>query len=171
MININDISEDYMKDFSESAQAANINNGVVSQNHTHSEQAQAHGRYTVECLDANGNVKWNETINNLVTTQGKNFALDTLFSGSNFTSTWYLGLISATGYTGIVASDTASSHTGWTEDVNYSQQTRVTPAFSSATGGSKTTSAAVMYTINATTTIKGSRNNSSRLAISDGSKE
>lgn len=144
-----------MKAFSESAIAANINTAAVTQNRAHSEQADAHGQYSIECIDANGNVKWVETIDNLVTTQGKNFALDTILSGSGFTATWYLGLISDTGYSAVAITDTAASHAGWTEDINYSQATRLAPSFSSAASGTKTTSAATAFLINGTTTIKG----------------
>jgi hypothetical protein len=39
-------------------------------------QMEAIGRYTAECLDANGNVKWSEEFDNLVTTEGKNHLLN-----------------------------------------------------------------------------------------------
>lgn len=89
------------------------------------EQAEATGRYVVECFDADGNLKWCDEIKNLVTTAGKNDALDKYLAGSAYTAAWYLGLISSTGYgVGPAAADTASSHAGWTEDQNYSQGAR-----------------------------------------------
>ena len=36
------------------------------------------GYYDVKCLDSAGNVKWEETITNLVTTVGKNDILDNI---------------------------------------------------------------------------------------------
>lgn len=119
------------------------------------EAAHASGFYTVECIDIDGNVVWKDTIRNLVTTQGKNDALDKYLSGSAYTAAWYLGLISATGYTAIVAADTAASHTGWTEDQAYTQAARPTAAFSVASAGSKALSSALVFTANASTTIKG----------------
>lgn len=121
-----------------------------------SEGAHATGRYTVECRDAAGNLKWSEVIDNLVTTVGKNDALDKYLAGSAYTAAWYLGLISSASYTtGVAVGDTAASHGGWTEDQNYSQGARPTAAFSAAAAGSKSLSSALTFSINATTTIKG----------------
>lgn len=120
------------------------------------EQAHATGRYSVECFDADGNLRWSDTFDNLVTTGGKNDALDKYLSGSAYTAAWYLGLISATGYgAGPAAGDTSASHAGWAEDQNYSQATRPTAGFASAAAGSKALSSAAVYSINANTTIKG----------------
>ena len=40
------------------------------------------GYYTVECYDADGNLKWSDDIHNLVVTVGKNDMLDKYFAGS-----------------------------------------------------------------------------------------
>lgn len=120
------------------------------------EQAHAEGYYTVECRDARGNLKWADDIHNLVTTGGKNDLLDKYLAGSAYTAAWFMGLISSTGYTtGPAAGDTAASHGGWAEDSNYSQAARPTAAFSAASAGSKALSAALTFSINAGTTIKG----------------
>lgn len=123
-------------------------------------QADAHGVYTIECRDVSGNIKWTETIDNLVTTAGKNFALDAFLSGSNFTATWYMGLISSASYSTIAAADTMGSHAGWLEAgganaPTYSQTTRPAPTFSAASAGSKATSSAVVFSITGTGTVKG----------------
>ena len=130
--------------------AAAVARGVGMQ-----ESADAHGRYEVECRDKNGNLKWIDTIDNVVTTVGKNDNLDTFFAGSGYTAAWYIGLISLTGYTsGPVAGDTMASHSGWTEDQNYSEGTRPAPSWGAAAAGSKATTA-TGFSIDATTTIKG----------------
>ncbi len=105
-------------------------------------------------------VKWSEPIQNLVTTVGKNFALDTVFAGSTYTAVWYMGLISSTSYSAVAAADTMASHAGWLEAgvanaPTYSQGTRPAPAFSSASAGSKATSSAVAFSITSTGTVKG----------------
>ena len=120
------------------------------------EQANATGVYVAECFGPDGKLKWSDTIKNLVTTVGKNDALDKYLAGSAYTAAWYIGLIDSTGYTGVAAGDTSASHTGWAESSAYSQAARPTAGFSAASGGSKATSAALVYSINATATIKGS---------------
>lgn len=120
------------------------------------EGTEMHGRYEVECRDANGVLRWRDHIDNVVTTVGKNDLLDKYLSGSAYTAAWYLGLISATGYTGApAAGDTMASHSNWAEDQNYSQGARPTAAFAAASAGSKALSSALTYSMNATTTIKG----------------
>lgn len=120
------------------------------------EKAEAHGKYIVECIGADGQLKWRDEIENLVVTAGKNDALDKYLAGSAYTAAWYLGLISSTSYTtGVAAGDTMASHGGWAEDQNYSQGARPTAAWSAAAAGSKALSAALTFSINAGTTIKG----------------
>lgn len=101
-------------------------------------------------------VAWEQAIENVVTTAGKNMALDTLFAGSAYTAAWYVGLISSVSYTGVpVAADTMASHSTWTEDVTYSNSARPTAAWASASAGSKALSSAASFTCNGTATIKG----------------
>ena len=94
------------------------------------------------------------SFNNLVTTAGKNFALDTVMTGSGYTGAWYLGLVDDTPTFDVA--DTMSSHAGWTENENYSEGARPTTAWSSASAGSKALSGALDFSINAVTqTIAG----------------
>jgi len=115
------------------------------------------GIYHVECRDAAGNLKWTEEFPNLVNAVGKQLMLDTLLKGSAYTVTGpYLGLIGTTSPT-FSASDTMTSHSGWTEFVNYTvggSAVRGTAVFASSTStGSSpsnvTTSSAtaITYTI------------------------
>lgn len=107
-------------------------------------------------------VKWQDTVKNVVTDVGKNLLLDTGLAGSAYTVTGpYMGLISSVGYTSVpVAADTMASHATWVEagnSTNYPLFTaRIAPSWSAASAGSKATSAAVSFTIGATGgTLKG----------------
>ena len=143
-------------DFTEKLSPTEAGGAAVSRSSGIDAHADAHGTYQVTCFDKDGNVKWQDTAENLVTTVGKNTALDAYLAGSAYTAAWYMGLISLTSYTtGPAAGDTMASHGGWAEDQNYSQATRPAPSFSAASAGSKATSAAVVFSINGTTTIKG----------------
>lgn len=110
------------------------------------------GTYFVECHDSNGNLLWTDHIDNLIATVGKNLTLDGMFSGSGTTA--YMGLVTSAGYSAISASDTMSSHGGWGESANYGS-TRKTTVWSSASGGSKSLSAGLVFTMAGADTIKG----------------
>jgi len=98
-------------------------------------------------------LKWHDRFCNVV--PGKNFILNTLFKSSGYTSTWYLGLISATGYTELLEADTAASHAGWVEDTNYTESNRPSLAFADAANDSITVSSSVSFSANGVSTIKG----------------
>jgi hypothetical protein len=116
------------------------------------------GYYHVVCRDAEGNVKWEEGFPNLVNAVGKQLMLDTLLKGSSYTVVGpYLGLIGTTSPTFGTGSDTMTSHSGWTEFVNYTvggSAVRGTAVFGSATSSGSTPSnvttsaaSAITYTI------------------------
>jgi len=122
-----------------------------------SESVGIEGVYRVECRDAQGNLKWEDSFPNLVNAVGKQLMLDTLLSGSSYTTTGpYLGLISGASPT-FAAADTMSSHSGWTEFTNYTvggSAVRGTASFSSATSTGTTptnvttkAASAITYTI------------------------
>lgn len=113
------------------------------------------GVFTVECKDADGNVKWTDEFHNLVVNTGLQYLNTQVFKGVTYTATWYMGLIN----TGAVyaAGDTMASHAGWTENVDYVQSARPTMSFGTATTAdpSVITSVVVAFTINNTGTIAG----------------
>lgn len=115
------------------------------------------GYYHVVCRSADGSVKWEEQFPNLVNAVGKELMLNTLLSGSAYTTVGpFLGLISGASPT-FSASDTMTSHAGWTEFINYTvggSAVRGTAVFgaASSTGTTPTnvttkTAAAITYTI------------------------
>ena len=79
------------------------------------------GHYHVECRDANGNLKWEESFPNLVNEVGKELMFNTLLrtSGTYTTVGPFLGLIGGATPTFGTGTDTQTSHAGWTEFVNY----------------------------------------------------
>lgn len=120
------------------------------------EEVQA-ARFTFqfECHNAEGELLWTEEGLNVVTTVGKDFTLDTLFSGSAYTAAWFFLLIDNASFTAVSASDTMASHAGWIEFTGYSQATRQSPTWGASSGGVKATTVGAIFTINATGTLKG----------------
>ncbi len=119
-----------------------------------------HFTFHFTCVGADGQLKWQDSYKNLVTTGGKNDLLDKYFAGSAYTAAWYLGLISLASYSAVAAADTMASHAGWLEAgaanaPTYSQGTRPAVTFSAAAAGSKATSAASVFSITGTGTVKG----------------
>ena len=144
----------------ERALAREYSNASVIRGSGLGERLDAHGRYEIECIGADGKLKWRDTIENVVTTVGKNLALDTFLAGSAYTVTGpYMGLISSTSYSATAAGDTMSSHAGWLEAGGANAPTytgnRKTAAWSAAASGSKAMSAALSFGITGTGTVKG----------------
>ena len=113
------------------------------------------GKYTATLRDKDGNVKWVEEFDNLVTTVGKNKALDTIL-GNTAGGAIFMGL-KGTGTA--VVGDTQASHAGWLEvgaaNAPAYSGTRPTPSFSAAAAGSKVTSATVNFTFTSGGTVFG----------------
>ncbi len=76
-----------MTDFSEAARAAAAMDAVVFRRGGIDERAEAHGVYTFECRGTDGKLKWQDAIENVVCTEGKNLAFDTFLAGSSYTKT------------------------------------------------------------------------------------
>jgi len=144
----------------ERANAREYSDASIIRGSSIGEDAGAHGCYEIECIDADGILKWREIIDNVVQTVGKNLALDTFLAGSAYTVTGpYMGLISSTSYTGVAAGDTMASHAGWLEAGGTNAPTysgnRKTAVWSAATSGAKALSAALSFAITSSGTIKG----------------
>jgi hypothetical protein len=91
------------------------------------------GIFTVTCYDKDGNLKWQESAHNLVVNEGLADMNDKYFSGSGYTAAWYLGLVTGPGAGNTYAAgDTLASHSGWTENTDYSGN-RKAVTFGSAT--------------------------------------
>jgi hypothetical protein len=144
----------------ERAQARESSDASVIRGNGLGEHAEAHGRYEVECIGADGKLKWRETIDNVVVDVGKNLALDTFLAGSAYTVTGpFMGVIAATSFTAVAASDTMASHAGWLEAGGINAPTytgnRKTAVWSAASAGAKALSAALSFAVTSSGTVKG----------------
>lgn len=108
--------------------------------------------YEIECVGADGQVKWKEEFDNLVTTVGLNDIIDKYFKGTTYTAAWYIGLKDNAQAPAV--GNTMSSHGTWAEVVPYSNATRPQVTFGTTAAGSNTASA-VSFTINASATVGG----------------
>lgn len=143
----------------EKAQAADYVGSAITRALEAGETASAKGVYHMQCFDKDGNLKWEAECPNLVVNGGLQDMNNKYFLGSAYTATWYIGLYGAGSTNNPAATDTMSSHAGWTEIVPYSQATR--PACSFATPTTANPSVATnsaspaVYSINATATVGG----------------
>ena len=137
---------------------------AVSSNSSISEDTSVTGNYTVTCTAADGTIRWQDTFKNLVVNVGKTDLLNKYFAGTSYTAAWYLGLVDGASSPTYNAADTMASHSGWTENVGYSQSTRPAAAFGSASasgggagsaGTGTISTSATAFSINATGTIAG----------------
>ena len=121
----------------------------------HGEVTSITGFYHVDCHGADGSLKWSDDIHNLVTTIGKNKAMDTVL-GNVAAGAIVMG-IKASGTA--VVGDTQASHAAWLEvgGANLPTYTapRKTPTFSAASSGAKTTSASVIFSMTGSGTVTG----------------
>lgn len=124
------------------------------------EGAEAHGKFIFTFRDADGVIFREEETDNVVTTIGRNLALDTFLAGSAYTVVGpFLGLISSTSFTATSAADTMGSHTGWLESGGANaptmSSTRGTAAWSAASGAAKALSAGLVFTFTGSGTVQG----------------
>lgn len=112
------------------------------------------GYYDVKCLGADGQVKWEDTIKNLVVTVGRNDLLDKYFAGSSYTAAWYMGLVDNASFSAYAAGDTLASHAGWLEFLSYTGANRITVSWGAASAGSKVTTS-TSFSINGAGTVLG----------------
>lgn len=144
---------------SENLQAVSSGGASISGSGSLAEKAEAHGRYAVQCFDAEGNLKWEDEFDNIVTTVGKNLALDTFLASSAYTVVGpYMGLINGSASSAVVG-DTMASHAAWLEvglaNAPTYSGSRKTVSWSAAAAGSKATSAAASYAITSSGTVGG----------------
>lgn len=113
------------------------------------------GHYHVRCVDKDGNLKWEDEGDNLITNLALNDVLNEYIRATSQTTAWFMSLVDNSGFTAFAAGDTSASHAGWTENTAYSQTTR--PAWSpgAASSQSITNASSVNFSMTGTETIKG----------------
>jgi hypothetical protein len=145
--------------FQEKATSTDLVASQVAANTVADNRVQAGGVFLFKCYDKDGNLKWEDSVHNLVVNGGLQDMNDKYFSGSGYTAAWYIGLVNASPTPSYAAGDTAASHAGWAETTAYSQSTRPQATFGSATladpsvisnSGSPAT-----FSINGTVTVAG----------------
>ena len=127
-------------------------------------QLQPRGRFVVEHF-RNGVKIGQYEFPNGITNQGKNKLLDVMFHGVSAITTWWLGLISNSGYSALAAGDTYAQiggSNGWTEFTDYtdagnggSASTRPEWTEGAASGQAITNASPVVFDITGSGTVKG----------------
>lgn len=94
---------------------------------------------------------------NDITNEGKNTLFEVMFhDGTQIAaSSWFIGLISNSGYSALAATDVMNSHAGWNEFTGYSQTTRVAWGPGAAASQSITNGSPATFDINSSGTVKG----------------
>lgn len=143
----------------EKASGTDLAVSAVTKGTAGGDNAHAGGVFTMQCFDKDGNLKWEAESHNLVVNGGLQDMNTQYFTGSSYTAAWYIGLYGAGASNTPAASDTASSHAGWTEIVPYSNATRPAATFGTATTANPSVISNALspasYSINATATVGG----------------
>jgi len=141
------------------SKATDVVTSAVQQGSGTDDKVKAGGVFAIQCHDKDGNLKWQAESHNLVVNVGLQDMNSKYFTGSSYTAAWYIGLYGAGASNTPAASDTMSSHAGWTEVTAYSQSTRPACTFGTPTTADPsvaTNSASpASFSINGTTTVGG----------------
>jgi len=112
------------------------------------------GKWAFVCRDMEGNERWRDRIENLITDEGCNHALEIVLANGTQKAEWFIGL--AAGGLTPAAGDTLASHAGWTEVTNYSEGERQAWTPGAVSGKSvDNTGSPASFSINATSNIGG----------------
>jgi hypothetical protein len=135
-----------------------VSSGLVARTGA-GETMMALGKFTIQCYNKDGKLKWEDENHNLVVNTGLQYMCGTGLTSVTQITAWYIGLYGAGASNTPAAGDTMASHAGWTEVVPYSNATRPACTFATATTANPsvaTNSASVAaFNINATATVGG----------------
>ena len=115
------------------------------------------GRFNVEHWGADGKLISSQNFNNGITNVGKDFILDVMFNDLTaiLQNSWFISIIDKAGFTALDATDTPSSHTGWTELQAYTEANRVAWGSGVASSQSTTNASPAVFNMNATNVAYG----------------
>lgn len=113
------------------------------------------GYFVIECRDAKGGLKWEDTAENGVTNNALNDVLNVYLRNTAATANWYIGLVDNTSFTGFAAADTIASHAGWIENTAYSNSNRVQWSAAAASSQGVTNTTTCDFSMSGSATIKG----------------
>ena len=143
----------------EKAKSSDLVAASLVRNGGPTEAVRGGGVFHIQCLDKDGNLKWEAESKNLVVNVGLQSMNAVYFSSGTQITAWYIGLYGAAASNNPAAGNTMSSHAGWTEETGYSNANRPTCTFGTATTADPsviTNSASpASFSINATATIGG----------------
>jgi len=135
-----------------------VSSGLVAGTRS-TENAVAIGRFDIECIGADGKVKWTDSAPNLVVNTGLAYMAGSALTSVTQITSWYLGLYGAAATNSPAAGDTMASHGGWTEVAPYSNSVRPTCTFATATTANPSVASnaasPAAFTINTGATVGG----------------
>jgi len=141
--------------YSEKTNIGDICAASVDRGAGHHESVEMHGHYHVVCHGADGEIKWEDEINNIVTTVGKTLTITGALTNTA-QGIAYMGL-KGTG-TALVG-DTQASHGSWLEVGATNAPTytapRKIPTWSAAVSGSISPTAAQVFAMTGSGTVAG----------------
>ena len=141
--------------YKERTQVADACSASVERGAGHAEETSISGYYFVQCHDAEGNLKWEDDIHNLVTTVGKTLTITGAVTNAA-QGISYMGL-KGTGTAAV--GDTQASHAGWLEvgTANLPTYTapRKTPTWAAASAGSISPTVAQVFAMTGSGTVAG----------------
>jgi len=130
-------------------------NASISRNGGYEDSMGITGYYKVQCHDAQGELKWEDEIHNIVTTVGKNTAL----TGTLTNAAQGASIMGLKGTGTAIVGDTQASHGSWLEVGLANAPTytapRKTVTFAAASGGSISSTGTYSFAITSSGTVAG----------------
>jgi len=139
----------------EHIKSGDVCSATVTRGAGHTEGMEMHGHYHVVCHDKDGNLKWEDEIENLVTTVGKNLTI----TGALTNAAQGISYMGLKGTGTAVVGDTQVSHGAWLEVGLANAPTytgpRKTPTWGTAASGAISPTSAQVFAMTGSGTVAG----------------